>query len=140
MIIVDTNVVSEALRTQPNPLVIDWLDAQRSQDLFLTSINAAELWAGVALLPRGRRRDALESSLDGLLDRLFGQRFLQFDRRAARSFAELSATTTQAGRPLPLGDALIAAIAKVHGFAVATRDVGPFAAAGLRVIDPWGVS
>lgn len=137
MIIVDTNVVSEALRTQPNPLVIDWLDAQRSHDLFLTSINAAELWAGVALLPHGRRREALESSLDGLLDRLFGERVLHFDRRAAKSFADLSATTTQAGRPLPLGDALIAAIAQVHGFAVAARDVGPFSAAGLKVIDPW---
>lgn len=137
MIIVDTNVISEVLRPQANPTVIEWLDAQPSRDLYLTSINAAELWAGVALLPSGRRRDLLVSSLDGLLERLFGQRILDFNNQAAKTFAEMASRTTAIGRPLPLADALIAAIARVHGFAVATRDVGPFAAAGLRVIDPW---
>ena len=133
MIIVDTNVISESLKPRCSEAVTAWLDAQVAESLFVTSINAAELWAGLALMPEGARKNALEESLDDLLERLFGRRQLSFDFKAARAYADV----TRRGKPLPLADGLIAAIAHVHGFAVATRDEGPFREAGVKVINPW---
>jgi predicted nucleic acid-binding protein len=137
MIVLDTNVISEPLRPHCSETVTAWLDAQAAETLYITAINAAELWAGVALLPEGARKRALESSLADLLDRLFGGRLLDFDRRAARAYAEIARKTAAAGVHLPLADGLIAAIAQAHGFAVATRDTAPFRAAGIEVINPW---
>lgn len=137
MIILDTNVVSESLKPQCAEAVTAWLDSQVAETLYLTAINAAELWSGVAVLPDGVRKATLEASLEGLLARLFGSRRLDFDDRAARAYAQLIRRTYAAGTPLPLADGLIAAIATVNGFAVATRDVTPFRAAGLTVINPW---
>ena len=137
MIILDTNVISESLRLRCSDAVTAWLDAQAAESLYLTAINAAELWAGIAVMPEGARKAALETSLDDLLARLFGARRLDFDHRAARAYAELTRRTTAAGTPLPLADGLIAAIALAHGFAVATRDIAPFRAAEVDVIDPW---
>lgn len=137
MIILDTNVISESLRPRCSEAVTAWLDAQAAESLYLTAINAAELWAGVAVMPEGARKAALETSLEDLLARLFGARRLDFDHNAARSYAELMRRTTSAGTPLPLADGLIAAIALAHGFAVATRDIVPFQAAGVEVINPW---
>ena len=137
MIILDTNVISEPLRPRCREAVTRWLDAQAAETLYITAINAAELWAGVALMPDGARKSTLESSLADLLDRLFGPRLLDFDRRAARAYAEITRKTTAAGVPIPLADGLIAAIAQANGFVVATRDTTPFRAAGIEVIDPW---
>lgn len=137
MIILDTHVISESLRPRCSDAVTAWLDAQAAESLYLTAINAAELWAGIAVMPEGARKAALETSLDDLLTRLFGGRRLDFDHRAARAYAELTRRTTAAGTPLPLADGLIAAIALAHGFAVATRDIAPFQAAGVEVINPW---
>lgn len=137
MIILDTNVISETLRPRCSDAVTAWLDAQMAESLYLTSINAAELWAGVAVMPDGARKSALEGSLDGLLERLFGARRLDFDDAAARAYAKLEGRAASAGTPLPFADGLIAAIAHAHGFTVATRDVSPFRAAGLKVINPW---
>lgn len=138
MIILDTNVISETLRPRCSEAVTAWLDAQLAESLYITSINLAELWAGIALMPDGTRKAALESSLDALLLRLFGSRQLAFDAPAARGYAALARKTAAAGTPLPLADGMIAAIASARGFAVATRDVAPFRAAGVAVIDPWG--
>lgn len=140
MVILDTNVISEALRPQCNPAVSTWLDAQLAETLYITSINAAELWACIALMPGGSRKAALESSLEALLARLFASRRLDFDHLAAREYAQLIQLTAAAGRTLPLADGLIAAIARKHGFAVATRDTALFQAADLIVINPWDFS
>jgi predicted nucleic acid-binding protein len=137
VIILDTNVISESLRPRCSEAVTAWLDAQLAESLYITAINAAELWAGVAVMPKGSRKTALQSSLDQLLDRLFGSRKLDFDHRAARAYAELVERTSASGAPLPLADGQIAAIALSRGFAVATRDVSPFQAAGVDVINPW---
>ena len=137
MIILDTNVISESLRPRCSDAVTAWLDAQAAESLYLTAINAAELWAGIAVMPEGARKTALETSLDDLLARLFGARRLDFDHRAARIYAELTRRTTATGTPLPLADGLIAAIAFAHGFVVATRDTVPFQVAGVAVINPW---
>ena len=119
---------SESLRLRCSDAVTAWLDAQAAESLYLTAISAAELWTGIAVMPEGARKAALETSLDDLLARLFGARRLDFDHRAARAYAELTRRTTAAG--------LIAAIALAHGFAVATRDIAPFQAAGVELIDP----
>jgi predicted nucleic acid-binding protein len=137
LIALDTNVVSELLRPQCDAAVLEWVNAQPSQALFLISINAAELWAGVALLPEGARKRSLESSLEDVLNRLFAGRRLSFDDAAARAYADIVRRSSRAGTPVPLADGLIAAVALSRGFAVATRDTAPFRAAGVEVIDPW---
>lgn len=136
MIVLDTNVISEAMKAEPNPAVQAWLDAQSAETLYLSSVTLAELMFGIGTLPPGRRKDALTNTLDGLLG-LFGDRVLDFDVAAARHYAELAVAARVAGKGLPTPDGYIAAIATAHGFAVATRDVAPFQAANVAVINPW---
>ena len=133
----DTNVVSEALRPMPDETVIAWLDAQLAETLFLTSINLAELLGGVARLPSGRRRADLAARLTNALRRLFEDRVLPFDRIAAETYAPLAAKAEAQGVQIGFADGQIAAIASAAGFAVASCDRRPFEAAGLTVIDPW---
>ena len=136
MILLDTNVVSEAMRPGPNPAVLAWLDEQAAETLYLTSITLAELLFGIGTVPAGRRKDALAQTLDGLLE-LFGDRVLAFDTDAARRYAEVAVAARAAGKGFSTADGYIAAIAAAHGFSVATRDVDPFRAAGVEVINPW---
>ena len=136
MILLDTNVVSEAMKPQPDPSVRAWLNEQAAETLYLSSVTLAELLFGIQALPAGRRRNMLGLALDGLLA-LFQDRLLPFDAEAARRYAELAVAARGHGRGFPTPDGYIAAIAAAHGFMVASRDVGPFAAAGLKVIDPW---
>jgi toxin FitB len=139
MIILDTNVVSEAMKPNPNPAVQAWLDEQAAETLYLSSITLAELLFGIGSLSDGRRKNALAQTLDGLLD-LFGDRVLAFNTDSARHYAELAMKARSAGKGFPTPDGYIAAIAAAHRFTVATRDVAPFQAAGLNVINPWEIS
>ena len=136
MILLDTNVVSEAMTRQPHPRVRSWLDAQAAETLFLSSITAAELLFGIGALPAGKRKDNLAAALEEVLDQFEG-RVLHFDTPAARRYADLAVKARAAGKGLPTPDGYIAAIAAAHGFAVASRDTSPFNAAGLAVINPW---
>lgn len=137
MIVVDTNVLSEPMRTNGDPAVADWLDRQRPDTLFLTTVTLAELLLGLELMPLGLRRSRLEARI-GEVIAAFGERqTLAFDTRAARVFAVSVARARAAGHTISVADGQIAAIAAAHGFAVATRDVMPFVAAGVPVIDPW---
>lgn len=136
MIVLDTNVVSEAMKATPHPAVRTWLDEQAAETLYLSSVTLAELLFGIGALPVGRRKDALSQTLDGLLE-LFGDRVLDFDTQAARHYAKLAVTARAAGKGFPTPDGYIAATANARGFTVATRDVAPFQAAGLNVINPW---
>lgn len=136
MILLDTNVVSEAMRPEPHPAVRNWLNEQPAETLYLSSVTLAELFFGIAALPAGRRKSTLESALDGLME-LFGNRVLSFDLDAARHYAELAVTARTAGLGFPIPDGYIAAIAASRGFVVASRDSGPYRAAGLQVINPW---
>jgi len=136
MIILDTNVISEAMRPDPAPAVVKWLNDQASETLFLTSITLGELLNGIAALPTGKRKDRLQAAFEGLTG-MFNKNVLAYDVRAAQSYAELSMTARAAGKGLPLPDAYIAAIAASRGCMVATRDEAPFRAAGLHVINPW---
>lgn len=136
MIVLDTNVVSEAMKTEPNRAVLAWLDEQAAETLYLSSVTLAELLFGIGALPAGRRKEALAQTLDGLLA-LFGNRVLAFDTDAAQHYAALAVAARAAGKGFPTPDGYIAAIATARGFTVATRDVAPFKAAGLSVINPW---
>lgn len=136
MILLDTNVVSEVMTREPRPEVRAWLDAQSADTLFLSSVTVAELLFGIGMLPAGKRKDRLAAALDEVLD-LFAGRILPFDTSAARRYADLAVRARAAGRGFPTPDGYIAAIAAVHGFAVASRDLSAFKAAGLPVIDPW---
>ena len=136
MILLDTNVVSEAIKPEPYPSVLAWLDAQAGETLFLSSITVAELLFGIGVLPDGRRKATLAARIDSLLNQFAG-RILPFDTAAARSYADLAVKARRTGRGFPTPDGYIAAIAATHGFAVASRDTSAFKAAGLTVIDPW---
>lgn len=137
MILLDTNVVSEPLRAAPESRVIEWIDAQPLETLFLSAVTVAELRAGVALLPRGKRRAGLQENLEKRVLPLFAGRVLPFDITCTQPYAALMAKARCAGLAIATADGYIAAIALTHGLAVATRDTDPFEAAGVAVINPW---
>lgn len=137
MIVLDTNVVSEAFRVNPSATVQAWLDAQRPTDLFLCAPVLAELRYGIERLPAGARKNALEEMLSKVEYGLFDNRVLPFDRAAAYEFGRLQARRSSLGRPISTMDALIAAIAVSHRMAIATRDTNDFAALELDVINPF---
>ena len=137
MIICDTNVVSEPMRLQPDAEVLAWLDSQIEGALYLTSVSLAELLTGIAYLPDGRKKTDRADILEFNLNTLFGDRMLSFERDAAKAFSDIMAGARKTGKAISFPDGQIAAIAKVHGFTVATRDTAPFVAAGVEVINPW---
>ncbi|TVU90930.1 type II toxin-antitoxin system VapC family toxin [Vreelandella titanicae] len=136
MIVLDTNVVSEAMKPEPDPAVRAWLNEQSAETLYLSSVTLAELLFGIAALPNGKRKDMLSETLGGLVE-LFRGRILSFDVDAARKYAELAVTARTAGRGFPVPDGYIAAIAVSQGYQVASRDMAPFEAAKVDVINPF---
>lgn len=138
MIVLDTHVISEAMKPDPNPSVLEWLNEQVAETLYISSVTLAELLFGIASLPAGKRKDMLAQALDGLMT-LFKDRVLTFDIDAARVYAELAVTAKSGGRGFPTPDGYIAAIAASRGFIVASRDTAPFHAAGVSVINPWEI-
>ena len=136
MILIDTNVVSEAMKPVPDDAVRGWLDEQAAETLYLSSVTIAELMFGIGALPKGKRKDKLASALDDVME-LFADRVLPFDIDAARHYADLAVKARAAGKGFPTPDGYIAAIAASKGFVVATRDTSAFDAAGVEVIDPW---
>lgn len=137
MIVLDTNVVSEPMRLRGDGSVQAWLDGQDADTLYLAAPSLAELLVGVAILPDGKRKARLAKGLNDLLTTLFSGRILPFDQSAAETCARLIVHARANGRAISVADGQIAAIATTHGFAVATRDLAPFVATGVRVIDPW---
>jgi predicted nucleic acid-binding protein len=136
VILLDTNIISEALKPGGDPAVLAWLDDQAVETLFLSTITLAELRFGIAAMPAGQRRDILSRELDQRVLPLFEGRVLPFSRAAADAYGELRARARAAGKAISTADGYIAGIAAAHGFAVATRDVGPFEVAQLPVITP----
>jgi predicted nucleic acid-binding protein len=138
MILLDTNVVSELVRHAPEPDVSAWLAGYAPASIFLCAISEAELRVGVALLPHGKRRDALSEAVGILVERKFNGQILPFDSPAAVQFAEIVAARRRSGRPISVADAQIAAIARSRGAVIATRNVDDFAETGIGVVNPWG--
>lgn len=136
MILLDTNLVSEAMKPEPDSAVCRWLDEQAVETLYLSSVTIAELMFGIGALPDGKRKDKLADALDGVME-LFADRVLPFDIDAARHHANLAVKARAAGRGFPTPDGYIAAIAASRGFVVAARDTSAYDAAGMDVIDPW---
>jgi toxin FitB len=137
VIVLDTNVVSEALNGAPDARVNDWLDRQEPETLFLTVTSLAELLTGVEYLPEGKRKKGLSENMSALIARLFEDRILAFDKNSAPIYAAIVAGAKRRGKTIAVADGQIAAIAALHGFSVATRDLTPFEAAGTVVINPW---
>ena len=137
MILLDTNVVSEPLRRAPDARVTEWIDAQALETLFLSAITVAELRAGLALLPSGKRQIGLQESLETRVLPLFSGRVLPFDLGCTQAYADLMAMARSSGLAISSADGYIAAIAATNGLTVATRDTAPFNAAGVAVINPW---
>jgi toxin FitB len=137
MIVLDTNIISEAFRKAPSVAVRTWLDAQTPTDLFLCAPVLAELRYGVERLAAGARRTALEGLLLNVEAELFDNRILPFDRASAYEFGRILVRRNNMGRPMATMDALIAAIAMSHRMALATRDVLDFAGLELDLINPF---
>jgi len=137
VILLDTNVVSEPMRPEPDRNVLEWLDAQAAESLYLSTVSLAELLLGIESLPVGKRRKALAAVLDEQIIALFGERIVAFDTRAAETYPRIVIRAHQRGHPIAVADAQIAAIAASRQFSVATRDAAPFQAAGVPIINPW---
>ncbi|MFY9728310.1 MAG: type II toxin-antitoxin system VapC family toxin [Bryobacteraceae bacterium] len=137
MIILDTNVLSEALKPVPSAVVLRWLAAQAASVVFTTTITMAEVLYGVEALPPGKRRTRLLAAVEKMFAEEFEGRILPFDEDATRAFAGIVASRDRAGHPISQFDAMIAAIARSHRAAVATRNTADFDHCGIQVIDPW---
>lgn len=137
MTILDTNVVSEIMRSVPAPVVLRWLSDQISEELHLTAITVAEVLYGIELLPPGKRQEILRAGAEQLFRVIFTDRILTFDARAAREFSRIASSRRKQGRPMSEFDAQIAAIARAKNAVIATRDTGDFEGCGVRLVNPW---
>ncbi len=137
MIVLDTNVLSELMRTEPSAQVVSWVDAQDTEELATTAVTLGELLYGVARLPDGTRRDVLEQAITDLAEEEFAGRVLAYDAAAAERYADVVAGRERQGRPISAADGQIAAICLATGATLATRNVRDFEDTGVPVIDPW---
>lgn len=137
MIILDTNIVSEVMKAEPNPAVLAWMNAQDGADLFLTVITIGEISFGLHGMTEGRRRQSLDSAFERIVESDFQDRVLPVTAESARRYGVLMAQRKALGRPLGVADGFIAAIAFVEGFALATRNVRDFDHCGVTVINPF---
>jgi predicted nucleic acid-binding protein len=137
MIVLDTNVVSELMRLDPAERVARWLASRPTTSLCTTAITQAEILLGVQLLPKGKRRDAIEQAAQDTFDQDFSGRVFPFDGDAARAYARIVAARRRSGRPISQADAQIAAIARSRDFDLATRNVRDFEDCGIELFDPW---
>lgn len=137
MIVVDTNIISEVMRPQPDPAVIQWLDQQETFLLYLTTITLAEIRYGLGILPDGERKQRLINRFEAYVDRAFEGRILDFTVDAASRYADIMVQRRKVGLPMSMADGQIAAIARVHHFAVATRNIRDFAQCGLELVNPF---
>src|SRR5271163_1936063 len=126
MFIVDTNVLSNAMTSDPAPAVAAWIAGQTPELLFTTSICQAEILSGIAVLPQGRRRSSLEASANAMFSEDFAGRVLPFDSEAAIAYADVFSARRRAGRPAAPADLMVAAVARTKGARVVTRDIGDF--------------
>jgi predicted nucleic acid-binding protein len=137
MILLDTNVLSELMKPSPAPGVVGWIAARPAASLYTTSVTQAEILHGVMLLPAGKRRNAFESAAEAMFRDDFPGRVLPFASDAAPLYARIAVARRKAGRPISHFDAQIAAIARLTGAMIATRNVADFEGCGVKVVNPW---
>lgn len=138
MIVLDTNVLSERLKQQPDENVLAWLTAL-DEEATVTAVSVGELLTGVRALPVGRRREGLLTAIDATLPSFSGS-VLAYDEQAARHYARLQESRRTTGRPLAVEDGMIAAICLARGTTLATRKTSDFTGLGLDLVDPWAAS
>ena len=137
MIVLDTNVLSALMRRVPEQPVVEWLDQQPAESVWITSITLFEARFGLALLPKGRRRQALEAAFEQLMVEDLDGRVLDFDRPSAEAAATLAAARQRSGHPIDMRDTQIAGIVLARHAKLATRNVQHFADLSVQVINPW---
>lgn len=137
MILLDTNVLSELIRPEPEGRVTRWLDSLDARDVATTAITAAELLYGVARLPGGQRKERLSEAIRGLIEEDLDGRVEAFDAAAARHYADLLSEREASGRPIGVADAQIAAICLKLSAKLATRNTSDFEDTGIELLDPW---
>lgn len=137
MIILDTNVISELMRSVPDNTVLSWVAAFPAANLYTTTITQAEILYGIMLLPPGKRRTAFESAADAMFDEDFAGRILPFGSDAVHPYARIASARSRGGRPISHFDAQIAAIAYSTGATVLTRNTRDFDRCGVKVVNPW---
>jgi toxin FitB len=137
IILLDTNVISELMRPYPDQMVLAWFDAHSDSDLWTSAVVIAELLSGIDLMPVGRKERALREQVEGMIAEDFPSRILDFELEAARQYGQVVASRQRIGRPINEMDAQIAAIARVHGAILATRDTDDFLECDVPLINPW---
>ncbi len=137
MIILDTNVISELMREEPDSHVKQWIHFHKAQELTLTVIALAEILRGLARLPKGKKQKTLEQNFMAFVRDAFGGRILSFDEQAAMLYGELAARREQKGLGVDAIDLIIASIAKSHNASIATRNIKDFQGCDLHLINPW---
>jgi toxin FitB len=135
--LLDTCVLSELVKPQPEPKLVEWVDDRDEHRLFLSVITIGELHKGIAKLPDGPRRTSLESWVVEDLTARFDKRILSVDTRVAATWGVMLGEAEAKGSPIPVVDALIGATASVHGCVVVTRNVADFERTGIDVENPW---
>lgn len=137
MILLDTNIISEMMRPSPTIEVMTWLDAQKKEALFISSVTIAEITYGLHILPEGKRRKDLLDAFQQIITKLFKYRILTFDERAAYVYGEIMGHRKKLGKPLSVPDGQIAAIAHLNNAILATRNVRDFNHCHLKLINPF---
>jgi predicted nucleic acid-binding protein len=137
MIVLDTNVLSEALRPAPEPSVLDWLANQPRASLYITTVTRGEILCGIRILADGKRRRGLWDAATKIFDADFADQVLSFDSEAADMYADIAASRRTAGKPISQFDAMIVAMARSRGASLATRNAKDFENCGVDVINPW---
>jgi predicted nucleic acid-binding protein len=137
MIVLDTNVLSEFMRPQPEDRVVAWLNGQARSNLFTTAVTRGEMLYGVLILPDGQRKAHLQKEVAAIFAVDMAGRVLPYDEAAANAHATIAAARRAQGRPVNQSDVMIAGIARAHGATLATRNVRDFEGCGIRLIDPW---
>jgi len=137
MIILDTNVVSELMRPTPESRVLRWFGNQAAEDLHITAVTMAEILYGIELISTSRRREVLRAGAEKMFETVFGDRILTFEDRAAHAFSQIASARQRQGKSISASDAQIAAITRVHGSTLATRNPYVFEGCGVRLVNPW---
>lgn len=140
MIILDTNVLSALMQQQPDPVVVNWLDAQAAEAIWISSITLFEARYGLALMPQSQRKTLMQQRFEQLVQTDLANRVIVFDVRAAHLAAQLAAERKNRGRPVDMRDTFIAGIAMAQGAALATRNIRHFDDLPIAVINPWPTS
>lgn len=135
--ILDTNALSELYIPAPNDGFILWFNRQPSENLYTTALNAAEIRYGIEKLPKGEKKTILETWWNDFLIRNFHNRILDFDLKAAQAWGTLKAADRKNGRPRPIMDGLLAAIALANNLGIATRNTKDFAGLDIDIVNPW---